>query len=179
MASRYSLVFNDIQIFLLLSLVEEYVNGAQLQIQRVERTRKVITKTLQSRRIFENTNWSTHKNRQQKLFLDAHYFFICLGQICVMGDVHEIRFLRNKRPFLERLYLQNCRLHVIRRHSDIRFGSGRNAIMRTQKHHKMRCKAPSGARWAATHLFMLHAITLQATAKQTFAARRTRSLPIA
>ena len=95
MASRYSLVFNDIQIFLLLSLVEEYVNGAQLQIQRVERTRKVITKTLQSRRIFENTNWSTHKNRQQKLFLDAHYFFICLGQICVMGDVHEIRFLRS------------------------------------------------------------------------------------
>ena len=36
---------------------------------------------------------------------------------------------------------------------------------------------PPRAAWALAHLFILHAITLQAIAKHTLAARRTRSLP--
>jgi len=39
------------------------------------------------------------------------------------------------------------------------------------------CSNLPEAVWALAHLFMLHAIALQATAKQTLAARRTRSLP--
>jgi hypothetical protein len=38
-------------------------------------------------------------------------------------------------------------------------------------------KGPCEAAWALAHLFILQAIILQATAKQTLAARRTRSLP--
>lgn len=61
--------------------MEEYVNGAELQIRRIDRTRKAIRKTFQSQQDFERTKWSTHKNRQQRIFYDAHYYFICIGQI--------------------------------------------------------------------------------------------------
>ncbi len=61
--------------------VEEYVNGAELQIRRIDRTRKAIRKTFQSQQDFERTKWSTHKNRQQRIFYDAHYYFVCIGQI--------------------------------------------------------------------------------------------------
>ena len=40
------------------------------------------------------------------------------------------------------------------------------------------CSSLIRAVWALTHLLMLQAITLHATAKHTFARRRTRSLPI-
>lgn len=80
LASKYIFIFDDIQTFLLLSLVEEYINGAELQIRRIDRTRKVIRKTFQSRLELENTRLTTHKNRQQKIFCDAHFYFICIGQ---------------------------------------------------------------------------------------------------
>ena len=38
-ATNYFFVFKDHQIGLLLILIEEYVNGAELQISRIERDR--------------------------------------------------------------------------------------------------------------------------------------------
>lgn len=40
------------------------------------------------------------------------------------------------------------------------------------------CNSPPRAAWALAHLFMLQAITLQATAKHILTNLRTRSLPI-
>ena len=81
LASKYFFVLDDIQSYLLLSLVEEYVNGVEIQIRRIDRTRKDILKSLQSRHGFEKTKSKTFWNRQKRLFHDAHFYFICIGQI--------------------------------------------------------------------------------------------------
>jgi len=81
LASKYIFVLGDIQTYLLLSLVEEYVNGVEIQIRRIDRTRKDILKSLQSRLEFERTKSRTHWNRQKRLFHDTHFYFICIGQI--------------------------------------------------------------------------------------------------
>jgi hypothetical protein len=82
LTSKYFLVFKDnIQINLLLMLIEEYVNGAELQINRIERTRKVSQKTLSSARALKNINWTTYRKQHLKLFCDAHFYFICIGQV--------------------------------------------------------------------------------------------------
>ena len=81
LASKYIFVLDDIQTYLLLSLAEEYVNGAEIQIRRIDRTRKDILKSLQSRLEFEQSKSRTHWNGQKRLFHDAHFYFICIGQI--------------------------------------------------------------------------------------------------
>jgi hypothetical protein len=48
LTSKYHFVFSDMQINLLLMLIEGYVNGAELQISRIERTRRLNQKTLSS-----------------------------------------------------------------------------------------------------------------------------------
>ena len=61
--------------------MEEYINGAELQIRRIERTRKLYRKTFQLPKGIENINRTTFKNRQLKIFCDAHFYFICIGQV--------------------------------------------------------------------------------------------------
>jgi len=80
-ASKYHFVFEDFQINMLLMLIEEYVNGAELQISRIERTKKLIQKTLSSKQNLMSENRTTGRNRNRKLFCDAHFYFICLGQV--------------------------------------------------------------------------------------------------
>lgn len=96
LASKYIFVLNDIQSFLLLSLVEEYVNGAELQIQRIDRNRKTIIKTFQSQHNFEHTKLTTHQNCQRRIFHDAHFYFICIGQVSKCLD-RLCKKLNNKR----------------------------------------------------------------------------------
>ena len=62
-------------------LIEEYVNGAELQISRIERTRRVSQKTLSSTRGLKNINWTTYRKQHLKIFCDAHFYFICIGQV--------------------------------------------------------------------------------------------------
>jgi hypothetical protein len=81
LASKYTFIFDNIQTYLLLSLVEEYVNGAEIQIRRIDRNRRAILKTLQSQLHFERTKPRTFWNHQKKIFHDAHFYFICIGQI--------------------------------------------------------------------------------------------------
>jgi hypothetical protein len=96
LASKYVFVFNDIQSFLLLSLVEEYVNGAELQIQRINRNRKAILKTFRSQPDFERTKLTTHHNCQRRISHDAHFYFICIGQVSKCVD-RLCTKLKNKR----------------------------------------------------------------------------------
>ena len=81
LASKCIFIFEDIQSYFLLSLIEEYVNGAELQIRRIDRTRATIRKAFQAHEGFDRKNISTSKNRLLKLFHDAHFYFICLGQV--------------------------------------------------------------------------------------------------
>jgi hypothetical protein len=80
-ASKYIFVLDDLQTYLLLSIIEEYVNGLEIQIRRIDRTRKDILKSLQSQLEFEKTISKTHWDRHRRLFHDAHFYFICIGQI--------------------------------------------------------------------------------------------------
>ena len=79
-ASKYAFVL-DFQSFLLLHLIEEYVNGAELQIHRIDRTRGVIRRSLAGREFFEQTGIATHNRRNRRLFHDTHFYFICIGQV--------------------------------------------------------------------------------------------------
>jgi hypothetical protein len=81
LTSKYHFVFSDMQINLLLMLIEEYVNGAELQINRIERTRRLVQKTLFSTRSLKNINWTTYRKHHLKIFCDAHFYFICIGQV--------------------------------------------------------------------------------------------------
>ena len=81
LASKYVFVIGDVQSYFLLSLIEEYVNGAELQIRRIDRNRNSIRKSLESKCAFESTKLATHQRRQRRLFHDAHFYFICIGQV--------------------------------------------------------------------------------------------------
>ena len=69
------------QINILLMLIEEYVNGAELQISRIERTRRLEQKKLFATRSLNNFNWTTYRKQHLKIFCDAHFYFICIGQV--------------------------------------------------------------------------------------------------
>lgn len=81
LTSKYHFVFSDMQINLLLMLIEEYVNGAELQVSRIEKTKRLDQKTLSSIRSSKNINWTTFRKRHLKIFCDAHFYFICIGQV--------------------------------------------------------------------------------------------------
>lgn len=81
LASKYHFIFNDFQINLLLMLMEEYVNGAELQINRIERTRKLDQKRLLLMRNTKDVNWTTYRTHHLKIFCDTHFYFICIGQV--------------------------------------------------------------------------------------------------
>jgi hypothetical protein len=67
LASKYHFVFKDIKINLLLMLMEEYVNGAELQIRRIDRTRKLVRETFHTPINMGNMNWTTYRNRHLKI----------------------------------------------------------------------------------------------------------------
>ena len=81
LASKYHFVFGDLQVDLLLMLIEEYINAAELQMSRIERTRKVVRNTLKSTKDIAHMNWKTYRKRHIKIFSDAHFYFICIGQV--------------------------------------------------------------------------------------------------
>jgi len=81
LTSKYYFVFGDMQINILLMLIEEYVNGAELQISRIERTRRLDKKALSSIRSSNKLNWTTYRKQHLKIFCDAHFYFICIGQV--------------------------------------------------------------------------------------------------
>jgi hypothetical protein len=81
LASKYNFVFSDCQANLLLMLIEEYVNGAELQISRIEKTRKLVRKTLHSIRSVQHIDMKTYRTHHLKIFCDAHFYFICVGQV--------------------------------------------------------------------------------------------------
>ena len=81
LVSKYHFVFSDLQINLLLMLIEEYVNASELQISRIQRTRKLVQKTLQATRRMNDINWTTYRKRHLEIFSDAHFYFICIAQV--------------------------------------------------------------------------------------------------
>ena len=100
LASKYTSVLGDIQTSILLLLVEEYVNGVEIQIRRIDRTRKDILKSLHPKLAFEKTKSKTMWIRQRKLFHDAHFYFICIGQI---SKGFEKLCKRMKNPQLDKI----------------------------------------------------------------------------
>ena len=108
LASKYISVLGDIQTYMLLSLVEEYVNGVEIQIRRIDRTRKDILKSLQSILSSEKSKSKTVWNRQKRLFHDAHFYFICIGQIS-----------KSLEKLCEKM--NNPKLHKIRSNFDKQF----------------------------------------------------------
>ena len=80
-ASKYTFVLKDIQSIMLLNLIERYVNGAELQITRIDRTRTLIKNSLSPYEAFERTRTETHHRRQRILFHDAHFYFIYISKV--------------------------------------------------------------------------------------------------
>lgn len=76
LSSKYFSVFKNIEIYILLSKTEQYINGAILQIERIERTRRLMEK--KRSKPLEQKNVTL---LLPKLFLDAHFYFICVGQV--------------------------------------------------------------------------------------------------
>jgi len=74
-ATKYFRVLSHNMILLLIKL-EDYVNAANLQVQRIERVKKSISKNISSK--YNSTLQRIHLN---KLFSDAHFYFICIGQV--------------------------------------------------------------------------------------------------
>jgi hypothetical protein len=73
LAHKYSQVLKRSSTILLWEL-ERFVNGALMQIGRVERASR--TMDVNARK--------EHKNRRAhmaRLFLDAHFYFVCIGQV--------------------------------------------------------------------------------------------------
>jgi hypothetical protein len=81
LASKYIFAFKDSPIKLLLLLMEEYVNGAELQIRRIDRTRKMVHKEFQSLMEIKNVDRPNYRNRHLRIFCDSHFYFICIGQV--------------------------------------------------------------------------------------------------
>ena len=65
--------------FLLLFELETYVNGAIIQIQRPERTRKAIDRKI--KRSADNPKPIKKNFQLTRLALDTHFYFICIGQV--------------------------------------------------------------------------------------------------
>lgn len=81
LATKYFFLFKDIHTYLLLHLIEEYVNGAEIQIHRIDRTRSLFQKTFKSYSAEGNLNMSSYRKRHLQLFCDVHFYFICIGQV--------------------------------------------------------------------------------------------------
>jgi hypothetical protein len=98
LTSKYFFLFKDIQTYLLLHLIEEYVNGTEIQIHWIDRTRKYFQKYFQFYRTEGYINKSSFRKRHLQLFCDVHFYFICVGQVskCLERFCSE---LKNKNLF--------------------------------------------------------------------------------
>lgn len=68
-------------LFLLLSCLEKYVNGAIIEMNRLEKTRKGIIKKLSGLRSMETGQKRRNKDFQLTyLACDTHFFFICIDK---------------------------------------------------------------------------------------------------
>lgn len=72
--ARLAFIFRDRSNFLLLYNIEKYINGAILQAQRVDGERKDHFKKFMGLPL-------AFFRRQEKIFLDAHFYFVCVSQI--------------------------------------------------------------------------------------------------
>jgi len=81
LAFKYHFVFKDIQTTLLLSIIEKYINGATVQISRIDRTRKLFNKSMRSSIDIGDINKTFTQNRLLKLQMDVHFYFICIAQV--------------------------------------------------------------------------------------------------
>jgi hypothetical protein len=68
---------NGMEIFLLLYSLEKYVNGAIIEINRLERTRKNISKKLN---LHKKGNITRKDFQLTYLACDTHFFFICIDK---------------------------------------------------------------------------------------------------
>jgi len=90
LAHKYSFcLFSDpqhnMEAYLLLLELENYANGAIMQITRIDRTRKAIEKKLQGMKFIKDDK-HIHKSTRKdfaltRLHCDTHFYFICIGQI--------------------------------------------------------------------------------------------------
>jgi len=72
LASKYVFVLKGQESYLLLVMLEKNVNGAIIQVGRVQRTRKRLAKMRDTKNLHNNL---------QRLSLDAHFYFICIEQV--------------------------------------------------------------------------------------------------
>src|SRR3989344_603554 len=69
----------SLELFLLLHSLEKYVNGAIIEMNRLEKTRKNITKKLSKLR--QNIDTPRKKDFQLTyLACDTHFYFICIDK---------------------------------------------------------------------------------------------------
>lgn len=73
LATKYIRVL-DWQQWLLLELVEQFVNGSLIQIGRIERSERTMKANLHAHR-------SPDPATSTRRFLDAHFYFICIGLV--------------------------------------------------------------------------------------------------
>jgi hypothetical protein len=78
LAQKYSQVLQRPSVLLLLEL-EKFVNGAILQIDRVERSTRRWNANMRKQHPTGRHNFL--KAAHARLFLDAHFYFICVGQV--------------------------------------------------------------------------------------------------
>lgn len=92
----------SLELFLLLYSLEKYVNGAIIEMSRLEKTRKNITKKLSNLR--QNIDAPIKKDFQLTyLACDTHFFFICIDkcyklitQLSLELNDNEIKKLKTK-----------------------------------------------------------------------------------
>lgn len=92
----------SLELFLLLHSLEKYVNGAIIEMNRLEKTRKNITKRLSNLR--QNIDTPRKKDFQLTyLACDTHFFFICIDkcyklitQLSLELNDNEIKKLKTK-----------------------------------------------------------------------------------
>jgi len=78
--------------YLLLAKLEEFVNGALEQIKRVERARRSMRASV------DREQPKFPKAALARLFMDAHFYFICVGQVNkFLGQL--CRFLKNAKLY--------------------------------------------------------------------------------
>lgn len=92
-ASKYSFYLDNdpkksMRLFLLLLKIENYVNGAIIQMNRLERHRGGIKKMFAKLRNFERIKHNSF--RSTYLACDTHYFFICIDKIYkLLNNLHK------------------------------------------------------------------------------------------
>lgn len=84
-ASKYAFYLSDdnkknVNLFLILISLERYVNGANLEMRRLERTRKALNKEIS---LILKSPFTGRKNNSKATYLmsDVHFYFICVDKV--------------------------------------------------------------------------------------------------